>query len=77
MVSILETRYAEADEGVRIAYQVFGDGDVDLALIPGFVSHLEFLWGYLPFAALARGLGSFARVRSGGQPARSVVRGPG
>jgi len=54
-VSILETRYAEADEGVRIAYQVFGDGDVGLALIPGFVSHLEFLGEYPPFADLRAG----------------------
>ncbi len=62
MQSVPDTKYAVADDGVHIAYQVFGTGDVDLVLIPGFVSHLEFVWEFPPFAALARQLGSFARV---------------
>ena len=33
-------RYARSGD-VNIAYQVIGDGPVDLVLVPGFVSHLE------------------------------------
>ena len=36
----LETRYAKSGD-VHIAYQVTGDGPIDLVLVPGFVSHLE------------------------------------
>jgi hypothetical protein len=35
-----ETRYARSG-GVHIAYQVVGDGPIDLVFVPGFVSHLE------------------------------------
>jgi class 3 adenylate cyclase len=30
--------------GIRIAYQVVGDGTLDLAIVRGFVGHLEILW---------------------------------
>jgi hypothetical protein len=36
----LETRYANAD-GLSIAYQVSGEGPIDVVLVPGLVSHLE------------------------------------
>jgi class 3 adenylate cyclase len=35
-----EVRYANSG-GVHIAYRVFGDGPVDLVLVPAFTSHLE------------------------------------
>src|SRR5688572_25038433 len=35
-----ETRYAKSGS-VHVAYQVLGDGPIDLVLVPGFVSHLE------------------------------------
>jgi len=38
-----ETRYARSGD-VNIAYQVVGDGDVDLLWIPGFAQHLELSW---------------------------------
>jgi hypothetical protein len=37
------TRYAKS-AGVNIAYQVFGDGPVDLVFVPGFISHVELAW---------------------------------
>jgi pimeloyl-ACP methyl ester carboxylesterase len=37
------TRYARSGE-LSIAYQVVGDGPVDLVFAPGFVSHLELAW---------------------------------
>ena len=56
-----ETRYATSGE-LNIAYQVFGDGDVDVVFAPGFVSHLELMWDPGPFRGLMDGLGRFARV---------------
>ena len=56
-----ETRYAQSGD-VSIAYQVMGDGPIDLILVPGYVSHIEFaheLPGLTPFM---RRLASFARV---------------
>jgi hypothetical protein len=46
-----ETRYAWSGE-TSIAYQVFGDGPIDIVLVPGWVSHLELAWehaGYRRF----------------------------
>jgi len=36
-------RYARSGD-VRIAYRVLGEGDLDLVLVPGWVSNLDFLW---------------------------------
>jgi pimeloyl-ACP methyl ester carboxylesterase len=56
-----ETKYAKSG-GVHIAYQVFGEGDLDLVLVWGFTSHVELAWEHEPAARLLEGLGSFARV---------------
>ena len=55
------TRYAKSGS-VHVAYQVFGDGDVDLVFVPGFVSNVEIYWEEPHFARWLRRLGSFARV---------------
>ena len=55
------TRYAKSGE-VHVAYQVFGDGPVDLVLAPGFVSHIENYWDEPAFARWLSRLGSFSRV---------------
>jgi class 3 adenylate cyclase len=47
---------------VHIAYQVFGEGDLDLVLVPGFVTHVELIWESEPSARYLDALGSFARV---------------
>ncbi len=47
---------------MHIAYQVFGEGDIDLVLVSGFTTHVELQWEYGPWARLLEGLGSFARV---------------
>jgi class 3 adenylate cyclase len=57
-----ETFYAKADDGVHIAYQVFGDGPFDLVVIPGFISHVELAWEDDALARALRRLGSFSRV---------------
>jgi pimeloyl-ACP methyl ester carboxylesterase len=56
-----ETRYAKSGN-IHIAYQVFGNGPVDIALIPGFVSHIENYWDEPNFARWLRRLASFSRV---------------
>lgn len=56
-----ETKYAKSGE-VHIAYQVFGEGNVDLVLVPGFTTHIELMWEHEPSARQLEGLASFARV---------------
>jgi pimeloyl-ACP methyl ester carboxylesterase len=56
-----ETRYALSGD-VNIAYQTMGDGPVDLILVPGVVSHVEFLHELPGFTAFLRRLSTFARV---------------
>ena len=38
-----EIRYAKSGD-VHVAYRVFGQGNVDLVFIPGFISHLDVWW---------------------------------
>jgi class 3 adenylate cyclase len=58
-----ETSYARSGD-VHIAYQVFGAGDLDLVLVPGYVTHIELLWEHQPSARFLEALASFARVIS-------------
>jgi len=41
--AIPSTRYAEG-ASVHLAYQTFGSGEVDILILPGFVSHVERVW---------------------------------
>src|SRR5258708_19845559 len=54
-------RYARSDN-VNIAYQVVGDGPVDLVLVLGWVSHLAYVWELPAIAAFLRRLASFSRL---------------
>jgi pimeloyl-ACP methyl ester carboxylesterase len=56
-----ETRYAKSGD-LSIAYQVFGEGPVDLVYVPGWVSHLELIWDDPHLSRFFRRLSSFARV---------------
>ena len=56
-----ETRYARSGE-VGIAYQVVGEGEIDLVVAFPFISHLDLLWENPALAHFVRRLGSFARV---------------
>ena len=56
-----ETRYALSGE-VNIAYQTMGDGPIDIVLVPGIVSHVEFAHELAGYTAFLRRLSSFARV---------------
>lgn len=59
--SRIETRYAKSGE-LNIAYQVFGDGNVKLVLIPGWASNVENIWTLQEFAEFAGKLAQFASV---------------
>ncbi len=57
----LETRYARSGD-VNIAYQVIGDGPLDLVFVMGWVSHLEYSWEEPSCARFLRRLASFSRL---------------
>jgi len=61
MLTVPETRYTRCGT-INIAYQVFGEGPVDLVLVPGWVSNLDMMWEEPRLASWLRQLGSFARV---------------
>jgi class 3 adenylate cyclase len=56
-----EVRFASSGD-LRIAWRTAGDGPIDLAFVPGFVSHLEGLWDYPPFARPLERLAEFSRL---------------
>jgi pimeloyl-ACP methyl ester carboxylesterase len=56
-----QTRYAQSGE-VNIAYQVFGEGPIDLVVTPGFVSNVDLMWDSPIHAHYWRALASGARV---------------
>ena len=55
------TKYARSGDS-HIAYQVVGDGPIDLVLVPQFWSHLDFQWEEPRLARFLRRLSSFARL---------------
>jgi pimeloyl-ACP methyl ester carboxylesterase/DNA-binding CsgD family transcriptional regulator len=56
-----ETRYAKSGD-IRIAYQIVGNGPLDLVFVPGFVSNLDAHWEEPGFSHLMTRLGSFTRL---------------
>jgi pimeloyl-ACP methyl ester carboxylesterase/class 3 adenylate cyclase len=55
------TRYAISGD-VNIAYQTMGGGPVDIILVPGFMSHIEFMHELPGYTAFLGRLSNFARV---------------
>lgn len=60
-MDVPKTRYAKSGD-VHIAYQVVGEGPLDLVFVPGFVSHLEFDWEMPGIASFHQRLASFSRL---------------
>jgi class 3 adenylate cyclase len=56
-----QTRYVERD-GTTIAYQVVGDGSVDLVISHGFVTHLDLQWADPGISRFLSRLAAFARL---------------
>src|SRR5215467_2989011 len=61
MASLPKIQYAKSGD-LHIAYQVTGQGPLDLVWIPGFVSHLECMWEHPWPRRLLERLGSFSRL---------------
>ena len=55
------TQYAQNGD-VNIAYQVCGQGPLDLVIAPGFISHLELEWGNPLLARMLSRFASFSRL---------------
>lgn len=56
-----QTQYVERD-GITIAYQVVGDGPVDLVISHGFVTHLDLQWADPGISRFLSRLAAFARL---------------
>jgi len=56
-----KTRYAKAGR-VSIAYQVVGEGPLDLVFIPGYVSNVEYYWEMPTMVGALERLASFSRL---------------
>jgi class 3 adenylate cyclase/pimeloyl-ACP methyl ester carboxylesterase len=56
-----ETRYALSGD-VNVAYQTMGAGPVDIIVVPGLASHVEFMHEMPGYTAFHRRLSTFARV---------------
>ena len=56
-----DTHYA-LNGDVSIAYQVIGDGPVDIIAVPGLASHIEFMHEFPGYTSFLRRLAKFARV---------------
>lgn len=61
MLDVPEVRYARIGDG-HVAYQVVGDGPLDVLVAPGFISHLDLQWTMPTYASFIEGLASFSRV---------------
>jgi class 3 adenylate cyclase len=58
---LVETHYAKSGD-LRIAYQIVGNGPLDLVLVPGFISNLDLCWDEPTSARFLTRLGSFSRL---------------
>jgi class 3 adenylate cyclase len=60
-VTTPKTRYARSGE-YSIAYQVVGEGDLDLVYMPGFASNLDVFWEEPRYSRFLHRLASFSRL---------------
>ena len=57
----VKTKYTRSGD-IHIAYQVVGEGPLDLVYVPGWVSHVELAWEEPTLARFLRRLASFSRL---------------
>ena len=55
------TRYAQSGE-LQIAFQVHGEGPIDVVLVPMSVSNIEIMWEHPWIARFLERIASFARL---------------
>ncbi len=58
---MVETRYAKSGD-VNVAYQVAGEGPVDVVFVPGWVSHVEHGWDEPSYAPFLERIMRFSRL---------------
>ncbi len=61
LVDVPQTHYARSGD-LQIAYQVVGEGPLDIVLIPAYLSNIELFWELPSFARFFGQLSSFARL---------------
>ena len=59
--AVPETSYAKCGD-LSLAYQVFGDGPVELVFVGSFVTHVELAWTVPEIVAFFERLATFCRV---------------
>jgi hypothetical protein len=59
--AVPETSYASCGD-LSLAYQVFGDGPVELVYAGSFISHVELFWTMPEFEAFMEQLSTFCRI---------------
>jgi class 3 adenylate cyclase len=62
VADVPETRYAKTGDGVHIAYQVAGEGPLDVVFLPLGATHVEMAWEIPLFAQVFWRLASFSRL---------------
>jgi class 3 adenylate cyclase len=55
-------QYAVTDDGVHIAYQVLGDGPIDILFVGSWFGHMDVRWEWPGYRQLLEGLAAFGRV---------------
>ncbi len=61
-MNVPDTRYAKAPDGTSIAYQVIGEGPVDLVYASGIFSNVDLMWDQPAWAHFLGRLASFSRL---------------
>ncbi len=62
MPDVPETRFARSVDGIRLAYQVSGEGSVDLVFARDEAMPIDLLWDDPVFLRLSKRLGAFSRT---------------
>ena len=55
------TRYADVADG-QVAYQAFGEGELDIVFVPGFAGSIDLNWDWPPWVHFYGRLASFSRA---------------
>lgn len=61
LIAVAETSYANCGD-LSLAYQVFGDGPIELVIAGSFASHIELYWTVPEFVAFFERLATFCRI---------------
>lgn len=62
MGGLAETRYAKTEDGAHVAYQVVGEGPLDIVYANSFMGHVEASWEYARAANFYDRLARFSRL---------------